>query len=188
MLTGKLKRHLLFWTLAVGLALLDLASKQLAFSRLTEGARPVEVLGQVLMLRIAHNTGTFFGLGSGGAGSNTALTVFTVLMMALVLYMYLLPPKEAAGRTLLYTLALGLVFAGAGANLYDRVCITYVRDFIDVGIRGHRWPTFNLADVWLTVGIAVYLLALLRMGRRPAAGPPAAPAAGGGEGGGQAHG
>jgi len=180
MLKGKVARHALFWSLATAGAAADLVTKHLVFTRLGEGAPPLEVLGQVLVIRIARNTGTFFGLGSGGPGSNTALTVFTVLMMALVLYMYLLPPREAAGRTLLYTLALGLVFAGAGANLYDRVYFHYVRDFIDLGIHEHRWPTFNLADAWLTAGIAVYILALMRMGRKPAA---AAPPAGGAPGG-----
>jgi signal peptidase II len=186
MLNEKIRRHVLFWSLAAAGAALDLVTKHLVFARLDESSPPVEVLGQLLVIRIARNTGTFFGLGSGGPGSNTALTVFTVLMMALVLYMYLLPPREAAGRTLLYTLALGLVFAGAGANLYDRVHFHFVRDFIDVGIPEHRWPTFNLADAWLTAGIACYILALLRMSRKPAAGGPAAPAAG--QGGGAADG
>jgi signal peptidase II len=182
----KLKRHVLFWSLAAVGAALDLVTKQLVFARLDPSSPPVEVLGKLLVIRVTHNTGTFFGLGSGGPGSNTALTVFTVLMMALVLYMYLMPPKEAGGRALLYTLALGLVFAGAGANLYDRVYFHYVRDFLDVGIREHRWPTFNLADAWLTIGIAIYIFALMRMSRRPAAGGPAA--AGGAGGGGAERG
>ncbi len=179
----KWKRHVLFWSAAAAGAALDLASKYAVFAWLgwpgQEGAGPRRVLGSFFSLRAALNKGTFFGLGSDGGGSNTALIIFTVLMSAIVLYMYLLPPKEARGRGLLYTLALGLVFAGALGNLYDRVRYDAVRDFLDFGLGASRWPTFNLADAWLTVGIAMYLLALLRMrGRRPD-GKPAEESAGG---------
>jgi signal peptidase II len=161
------KRHLMFWALAAAGLVLDIASKYAAFAWLGYPANPREVGGELFRLRTAHNTGTFFGMGGETSWSNLALIVFTVLMSALVVYMYLVPPKESAPPFRLYTVALGLVFAGATGNLYDRVVFGFVRDFIDVdfpdftGIK--RWPTFNLADVWLVVGIALYIWALIFM-------------------------
>ncbi len=161
------KRHVLFWSVTAVGAALDLVSKYAVFARLgPPPAEPVPVLGEFFSLHTALNTGTFFGLGSDGGGSNTALIVFTVVMTSVVLYMYLAPPKEAGGRTTLYTLALGLIFSGALGNLYDRVCYQAVRDFLDFGLGASRWPTFNLADAWLTLGIVLYFIALLRMGKK----------------------
>jgi signal peptidase II len=161
-------RHLIFWPLCgAGLAA-DLATKAAAFAVLPSHAECRPVLGSLLVLRRAENTGTFFGLGSQGGGSNTALIIFTVLMMAVVLAMFLVPSREASRSLRLYNTGLGLVFAGAAGNLWDRIVHDFVRDFIDIGIGASRWPTFNLADVWLTVGIGIYLVALLRAGRMEA--------------------
>jgi signal peptidase II len=50
-------------------------------------------------------------------------------------------------------LALGAALGGAGSNLYDRLRLGVVIDFLDVG----WWPVFNLGDVAITVGVAVAL-------------------------------
>jgi signal peptidase II len=68
------------------------------------------------------------------------------------------------------TLALGLVCGGAVGNLIDRVrSATGVVDFIDVGVGDLRWPTFNVAD--MAVSIGAFLLAWVLWGeeRSPAA-------------------
>ena len=57
--------------------------------------------------------------------------------------------------------ALGLLLIGATGNLADRICFGHVRDFIDfvppLPLVGH-WPVFNLADICITTGVALYLL------------------------------
>ena len=168
----KVKYQAVFWATAAAGLLLDLVSKHLVFAWMGHPARALPVIGRLLMVRTAKNTGTFFGIGSGGSGGNTALIVFTVLMTALVLYMFLVPPKETEGKRTLYSLALGLVFSGGLGNLYDRVVCGFVRDFVDIGIPGgKRWPTFNLADAWLVMGIIAYLVVLLGARRKPAPEP-----------------
>jgi signal peptidase II len=182
-----LKRHALFWLLAGGGTALDLASKSAVFAWLggPQECRPRSLLGELVVLRTAHNTGTFFGMGSEHPWFNTGLIVFTVVMTAVIVYMYVAPPRESGERRALYTAALALVFAGALGNLYDRVVHDRVRDFLDIGLSAsRRWPTFNLADTWLVVGVGLYLVALMRMKRAPGeeAGPagtaPGAAAAG----------
>ena len=62
--------------------------------------------------------------------------------------------------------ALGLVCGGAVGNLIDRVRSPRgVVDFIDVGIGTHRWPTFNVADMAVTVGAVVLAFVLWQDGR-----------------------
>ncbi len=156
--------HIQFWVLTLlGLGL-DIGSKYAAFESMGYPSQPTSVFGEVLRLQTARNTGTFFGLGGETGWFGIVLVALTVLMMAYVVYVYLVPPKESTPRMGLYVTGLALVLAGAAGNLYDRVVFRYVRDFIDLGIPGwKRWPTFNLADVWLVVGIIMYIFVLMRM-------------------------
>ena len=58
--------------------------------------------------------------------------------------------------------ALGLVAAGACGNLYDRIFNGgFVRDFIDVYYRNYHWPTFNVADSLLCIGVVIIMLPLI---------------------------
>jgi signal peptidase II len=54
-----------------------------------------------------------------------------------------------------------LVLGGAAGNLYDRISYGYVIDFIDVFYRTYHWPTFNVADSAISVGISLLLLEVL---------------------------
>jgi signal peptidase II len=164
------RRHFIFWTAAAAGLVADLVSKSLVFDWL----KSVELTERIVIsgffaLRQDENTGTFFSLLRD---SNEWLIVFTVVMMAAVIGMFLAPPKELRlpGKGRLYALALGLVLAGAAGNLWDRAWYGHVRDFLSCGFGAHRWPTFNLADAWLTLGIIAYLIASLRAAREE---PPA---------------
>jgi signal peptidase II len=55
---------------------------------------------------------------------------------------------------------LGLVLGGTLGNLVDRVRLGYVTDFISVGIGDLRWPTWNVADASLVVGIGILVVYL----------------------------
>ena len=77
--------------------------------------------------------------------------------------------------------ALALVMGGAVGNFVDRMRYNYVVDFIDFRV-GHRfkWPTFNVADMAITVGVILLFAEMsswLRLGRRRRAGhrPPRSP-------------
>ena len=54
-------------------------------------------------------------------------------------------------------MALGLIFGGIAGNLIDRVRLGHVTDFIDVSF----WPTFNIADSSLTIGVIMLIIILL---------------------------
>ena len=54
-----------------------------------------------------------------------------------------------------------LVLGGAAGNLFDRLSYGYVIDFIDVFYRNYHWPTFNVADSSISVGIGLLLLEAL---------------------------
>jgi signal peptidase II len=58
--------------------------------------------------------------------------------------------------------ALSLILAGALGNLYDRLNHGYVIDFIEVYFRDYRWPSFNIADSAITVGVGLLILQIFR--------------------------
>lgn len=94
-------------------------------------------------LTYARNTGTAFGLFQDQA---MVLTIVSFVAVAAIIYFY----RNAITSPLLRA-ALGLQLGGAFGNLLDRIRLGYVVDFIDVG----PWPTFNLADSSIVIGIAI---------------------------------
>ncbi|MCK4236065.1 MAG: signal peptidase II, partial [Candidatus Krumholzibacteria bacterium] len=57
---------------------------------------------------------------------------------------------------------LGLILGGAFGNLIDRLTAGEVLDFIDMGIGQYRWPTYNVADIAVTVGAVILILGFTR--------------------------
>jgi signal peptidase II len=77
-----------------------------------------------------------------------------------------LPPTERLKRVLL-----GLILGGAVGNLIDRIYDGAVIDFIEMGIGGHWWPVYNVADIAVSVGAVLHLFQLLFLSQHPAAEP-----------------
>lgn len=140
---------------ALIVAVLDLVSKLLAERDLASG---VELVGGARLV-LSHNTGVAFG-GLAGAPPAAVLALVLACIAGLIV---------AMSRGLLGggPLALGLILGGAVANLADRLEGGGVTDFIDLG----AWPSFNLADAALSVGIAVMLWRSLREPTPPATHP-----------------
>ncbi len=63
-------------------------------------------------------------------------------------------------------LIFSLLFAGAVGNLIDRIRLGYVVDFIDIQLGSYHWPTFNVADACLVVGVLLFLLWSWRRGQQ----------------------
>ena len=127
----------------------DHATKGLAKAELeTGGAR--ELIGGFLSLRYVENTDIAFNLlrWVPEAIRFPALLVVGALAVG-ALCVLLLRPRWQVGLTLVSLL---LVTAGAIGNYLDRVFRGYVVDFVHVP----HWPVFNVADVYVTVGYALF--------------------------------
>ena len=120
----------------------DQATKTWALHRLSQG--PIHVLWK-LDLVLSYNSGSAFGLAQGWAPVLTAAAGLIVVALLAVL---------RGARSWPMALALGLVLGGALGNLADRVLRGNhgaVVDFIAL----HFWPTFNVADSCIVVGVAL---------------------------------
>jgi signal peptidase II len=105
-----------------------------------------------LNLTHVRNTGVAFGLfASHGMSASWMLTGLGLLALSAVsVYFGYASPHD---RGLL--VALALVVGGAIGNIIDRIASGAVTDFIDVYVGSHHWPSFNIADAAISIGIAL---------------------------------
>ena len=158
------RRHLvLLVILAIASLALDLVTKGMANTKLVLG-RPIDVLGDIFRLTLVHNTGTAFGLFQG---MRWPFVLFSCVAVVAILVLFF----RLRERTWTQVAALGLLLGGALGNLHDRALVGAVTDFIEVGIAGHYWPVFNIADAAITIGVALLAVGLLRPARQPASPP-----------------
>lgn len=142
-----------WYLLALALILLDQYTKALATESL-EYARPVEIFSW-FNLTLQHNTGAAFSfLSDAGGWQRWFFTIVAVVIsIGLAVWLYIAP----RGHWLL-SLSLALILGGAIGNVWDRVVLGYVVDFISVHYRHWYFPAFNIADSAITVGAACMLL------------------------------
>jgi signal peptidase II len=138
----------LFWPVIVFVAVLDVVTKAMAVRALVPQRVPHEVVGEYVRLTLVYNPGAAFGLHLG----SQSRWIFTALTLVALVILGRLYQATQRGDTL-RVLALALVCAGAVGNLIDRLRSDLgVVDFLDVGLGTTRWPTFNVADMAVSVG------------------------------------
>ena len=147
---------------ALYVVLLDQASKEWIRGAFALHESIVVIPG-FFRVTYVRNTGAAWGMFSG---NNLALAFLAFAMLvALVLFRRkIMPPGP------LHRLALGLLCGGIAGNLFDRLRLDYVTDYLDFHLGAWHWPAFNVADAAICIGVGIYLLGAL------AAPPPPAPA------------
>jgi len=169
----------LFWGLVVGIVVADVITKRIAVAELLPRYSQHQVLGKWVQLQLVYNQGAAFGIYLGEY-SRWIFIVLTIVAVSLLARMYVVTPPEHRLRAT----ALAMVIGGAIGNLIDRLRSGQgVVDFIDVGFGVHRWPTFNVADMGVSVGAVLLAVVLWREDeadarvRTPPSTPPVAPVA-----------
>ncbi|HUL97262.1 MAG TPA: signal peptidase II [Usitatibacter sp.] len=149
--------------LSAGVFAADLATKAWV-SRVFQPGDSLEVT-PFFNLVLAHNTGAAFSFLAGAGGwQRWFFTAATVVISAGIVVMLARRP----GRWV--SAALALVLGGALGNLFDRLTLGHVVDFVQLHAAGYYWPAFNVADSGITVGVAM----LVWDGLKPRAGALAA--------------
>jgi signal peptidase II len=142
-----------FWSIIAFVVITDFATKALAVAMLVPQHVPREVFGEWARLTLVHNPGAAFGV-SAGPYSRQIFLLLTIVALLVLSKLY----RTTAPGDRLRVVALGLVCGGAIGNLIDRIRSPIgVVDFLDIGFRDWRWPTFNVAD--MAVSIGAFLLA-----------------------------
>ena len=144
-------RHwLVFLGLAGTIVILDQLTKAALVANLDPG-EIVSVVGDYIRLVFSQNSGALFGLFRDQA---ILFAIASLVVIGLIVAFH-----GQSERSLYLSVALGLLLGGAIGNMIDRLRLGYVVDFVDIGIGGFRWYTFNLADAAIS-GALVMLFAL----------------------------
>ncbi|MFK8001498.1 MAG: signal peptidase II [Polyangiales bacterium] len=172
---------------------LDLGSKAWAADELSEPAEPpppvceyselglappqrhatggVSLIDHHLEFHYTENCGASFGL-LRNAPAILRQVIFAGAALLACVALFVMLARGHGGVT--FALAVPLIVGGALGNLVDRARLGYVVDFIrlywsePIPVLGHAWPTINVADMTITVGVALLLIDGLRRGREPA--------------------
>jgi len=139
---------------ALAAVIADQVTKHVVSSQLALGDE-VHVLGP-FSLHHVQNSGIAFGLFPRSTVTVALLTGGAVIGMVCRF------ARSGARHPVLPT-ALGLLIGGSLSNLADRIRLGHVTDFLDLS----WWPSFNLADTFICVGVAILLLTLVAADREP---------------------
>lgn len=142
-----------WYGLALLVAVLDQLTKQWASFALDYNT-PL-VFTSFFNFTLLHNPGAAFSFLSDSGGWQRWLFGIVALLVSLGIIVWL---SRLAEEKRLEALALALILGGAIGNLYDRIALGYVVDFIVLHYEHYYWPAFNIADCGISIGAALLIL------------------------------
>ena len=130
--------------------ILDQLTKYIAFIVLFKD-KQVLIINQFLNFRPVWNDGISFGMlqGYGNYGRIAFIIIALIISLWIIIYSKKLNTIGFIGYN--------MIAGGAIGNVIDRVIYGKVIDFIDVHYQGYHWPTFNMADSFIFIGVLLFI-------------------------------
>ena len=150
--SGRFTKSAALLLTALAILIADQLTKALVVANLELGER-VRVLGDLVQVWHAQNSGAAFSLFQGGS---FVFLVVSVLSIGMVAYFH----RSLRSQSLWLHVVLGVILGGTLGNFIDRLRQGYVTDWLSIGLGDTRWPTFNVADSSIVVGIGILVLYL----------------------------
>ena len=146
--------YLLYFTVVFGLVAFDQLSKYYIVANIPLNSA-IDIIPGFFKLTYVQNFGAGFSILQN---QNTLFLIITPIAIIFLCYLLF---KTKKGD--LFTISgLLLMIAGALGNFIDRVFTVYVVDFLDFVIFGSDFPVFNIADSFLTIGVFLFIIAILK--------------------------
>ena len=148
-------KYIRFTGVVAAVILLDQFTKYLVL-RMIPLYKSITVIPGFFNLTHIHNPGGAFGFmaQNGSPWRHWMFLIAAVVALSMILYFYHHTPRTHP----FLGLGLSLIFGGAIGNLIDRLRFGEVIDFLDFYVAHLHWPTFNLADSAVTVGVGIFVL------------------------------
>jgi|TARA_B110000114_G_scaffold127538_1_gene133558 signal peptidase II len=152
MLRAKLNKVLLNSIIILSIFFIDRIFK-IYILEIAELENKVDIyITSYLNFYLIWNKGVAFGLFSFEQNIIYHLISFVIFIISIVL-IYMITKSDKLKK---YSLI--LILGGALGNLFDRIYYSAVPDFIDLHIKGHHWFIFNVADIFITIGVICLIL------------------------------
>jgi signal peptidase II len=126
--------------------------RYLKFNIINNFSDSVYYINDFINVDLVWNTGIGFGLFS--SGSTLIYNIITFIIGIVILILISIFFKLENYEKIIFSIIIG----GALGNFYDRLVFKGVPDFIDIHYGNFHWFTFNLADIFITIGIIAFLL------------------------------
>lgn len=143
-----LKENILMFFLIILVFFLDRYSKTFMLSNLNEN---LIYINDFINFDLIWNTGIGFGFLSSSSSLiyNTISVIVGIIVIVLI---YISLKSDKFDKT-----AFSLIIGGALGNFYDRIFFNAVPDFIDIHYGNFHWFTFNIADIFITIGVICFI-------------------------------
>jgi len=112
-------------------------------------------INNYLNFTLAFNYGAAFSFLSDAGGWQRWLFIILSLIVIIIITFFIIFDKKSE------YIAFSFILSGALGNLYDRIVLGYVIDFIEIHYDNFYWPIFNIADISISIGIILLLYSLL---------------------------
>ena len=143
-----LKENILMFFLIILVFFLDRYSKTFILSNLNEN---LIYINDFINFDLIWNTGIGFGfLSSSSSLIYNTISVLVGIIVIVLIYISL--KSDKFDKT-----AFSLIIGGALGNFYDRIFFNAVPDFIDIHYGNFHWFTFNIADIFITIGVICFI-------------------------------
>ena len=143
------KENIYFLIIIFTVFFLDRISKM---KILTNFGESVYFVNDYLNFDLIWNIGIGFGIMSTNSSVIYNLITFTIgFVILFLIYIFLISQK-------LEKISYSIIIGGALGNFYDRLVFNAVPDFIDIHYKNFHWFTFNVADIFISIGILFFIL------------------------------
>lgn len=147
---NKNKKQIIVFLIAIITIIIDQVSKFLAIN-LLDIAKEKVIIKNFFSLFCVKNTGAAFSNFTGQIPFLIVVSIFCIILIINIIF------KEKYKYKLSY-LSLGILLGGMIGNLIDRIFFNGVIDFLSFKIINYRFPVFNIADIGITCGVAIYII------------------------------
>ena len=152
MFENNIKKIFLSFLIVFIIFILDRFSK-LYILNLADTEKYIDIyVNSYLNFHLVWNTGIGFGLFS--SGSNFYYNLITILIVLINIFILIIIIKSKDFKFLFLLMVLG----GSFGNLFDRIYYQAVPDFIDIHYESFHWFVFNVADIFITLGIICLII------------------------------
>ena len=141
------------YILAITIFIIDQLTKSIISTYLKLN-QSIEVIKDFFYLRYINNTGASWGILS----NSRILLIILSLIAIIILIRYMYSFKE----TKLNFIGFGFLLGGILGNLADWLLHGYVKDFLDFIIFNYDFPVFNIADIFIVLGVIVLIISIIR--------------------------
>lgn len=150
-------RIMAFWLAVILVTLFDQATKAVVREVLQTAGASRPFIPYVMELRLVYNTGAAFSIGTGAGIVFIAIAAIVLVVLAGIVW-------RDPGLPLSLSVSMGCVAGGGVGNMIDRVIHGAVTDFLCTTFID--FPVFNVADIFVTCGLALTFILYLRFDRK----------------------